>query len=375
MENMGIKANMKDYRLASWYCGKKVFVTGHTGFKGAWLTLWLLSLGAEVAGYSLAPPTEPSLFNDLGLAERIRHIVGDVRDGGKLARALHDFEPEIVFHLAAQALVRVSYREPVENFETNVMGTVHFLDAVKKAPSVRAAIVVTSDKCYENREWVYAYRENDAMGGYDPYSASKGCAELVAAAYRNSFFQGEGAGIASARAGNVIGGGDWALDRLVPDCIRALTKGETIILRNPQATRPWQHVLEPLSGYLTLAHYLAQDKQRYASGWNFGPADADVLSVLDVVRQVIALWGAGAYEVRSQGEPHEAQLLRLEIAQARAHLHWKPVYSAAEAIQESVRWYRARHEGAPLADLSLAQIARYVQAAQAGGLCWAEWVS
>ncbi|MDR2733140.1 MAG: CDP-glucose 4,6-dehydratase [Spirochaetota bacterium] len=367
---------MEDYRLASWYRGKKVFVTGHTGFKGAWLTLWLLSLGAEVAGYSLGPPTDPALFSDLHIKDRIRHTPGDVRDGENLTRALLDFEPEIVFHLAAQALVRVSYREPVESFETNIMGTARFLEAVRKVPSVQAAVVVTSDKCYENREWVYAYRENDAMGGYDPYSASKGCAELVTAAYRNSFFREEGAGIASARAGNVIGGGDWALDRLVPDCIRALSKGETIILRNPQATRPWQHVLEPLSGYLTLAWRLAQDKQRYASGWNFGPADADVLSVLDVVKQVIALWGQGGYEVRSQGEPHEAQLLRLDIGRARTLLQWKPVYSAALAIQESVRWYRAREEAySSLPEFTLAQIERYVQAAQTNGLFWAECVS
>jgi len=363
---------MEEYRLASAYRGKRVLVTGHTGFKGAWLTLWLCALGAEVQGYSLPPPTEPSLFDDLGLAARIRHTIGDVRDGEALKRAVQEFKPEYAFHLAAQPLVRTSYREPVLSFETNVMGTVHFLEALRGAGALKAAVVVTSDKCYENREWVHAYRESDAMGGYDPYSASKGCSELVVAAYRNSFFLEEGAGVASARAGNVIGGGDWALDRLLPDCIRALEKGEAIVLRNPQAVRPWQHVLEPLSGYLHLALLLAQEKARYAAGWNFGPADDDVLSVLDVVKRAIACWGEGSYEVCAHGEPHEAQLLRLDIARARTYLHWRPVWGADEAIARSVAWYRARQEAYPsLADFTLAQLESYIQAAREKGLPWA----
>ena len=321
------------------YKNKKVFVTGHTGFKGSWLTLWLTMLGAEVVGYSLSPATEPALFNVLGLENKITHITGDIRDEESLKNALKAHKPEFVFHLAAQPLVRLSYKEPKLTYETNVMGTVNLFEAIRQTESVRAVVNVTSDKCYENREWVYGYRENEPMGGYDPYSSSKGISELVTSAYRNSFFNHKVA-LASARAGNVIGGGDWAEDRLIPDCIRSLSKNEDLSIRNPVATRPWQHVLEPLSGYLWLGAMLCHDPVKYSEGWNFGPNDDDVLTVEEIVKKALVVWGKGNYEVLPPSGVHEAKLLKLDISKAKYYLNWKPVYTASDAVIKTVEWYK-----------------------------------
>ena len=329
------------------YAGRRVFVTGHTGFKGSWLTYWLLALGAEVTGYALAPPTQPSLFDALGLADRIDHHVADVRDLGTLHQAVAAAQPEIVFHLAAQPLVRLSYDDPIGTLATNVMGTANLLDAVRRAPSVRAIVNVTSDKCYENREWEYAYRENDPMGGFDPYSASKGCSELVTAAYRRSFFaDADSPAIATARAGNVIGGGDWATDRIVPDCIRALTAGVPIVVRNPEAVRPWQHVLEPTSAYLWLGSRLFTHGGTFADAWNFGPLPAGNLTVCQVVDEVIGAWGGGTWETPGAGiaAPHEARFLKLDCSKAADLLGWRPLWTAQHAARSAAAWYRS-HDG------------------------------
>ena len=326
--------------------GKRVFVTGHTGFKGSWLVQWLLMLGAEVKGYSLEPETYPSLFKVLELSNEIHHEIGDIRNNEQLEKSLVSFSPEVVFHFAAQPLVRRSYREPRLTYETNVMGTLNLYEAVRGCKRVRSLVSITTDKCYENREWVWGYRENDPMGGYDPYSSSKGCAELLASSYRHSYFHSDeygkthNVGIATARAGNVIGGGDWAEDRIIPDCIRSLCDGEEIVIRNPKATRPWQHVLEPLSGYLLLARKLWDEPRKYGEGWNFGPGDAGVVPVSDVVSMVINAWGSGRYKVVGDGGPHEAHLLKLDISKAGMVLGWSPVLSTAAAIEKTVEWYK-----------------------------------
>jgi len=330
----------------TFWSGKRVFVTGHTGFKGSWLCQWLGSLGATVRGYSLEPPTNPSLFSELGLAKEMDHIIGDVRDYEGLARAVKEFKPEIVFHLAAQALVRLSYAEPRLTYETNVMGTLNVYEAIRTCDTVRVVVSITTDKCYENKEWVWGYRENDPMGGYDPYSSSKGCAEILSAAYRRSYFNPEQYGkthnvaLATARAGNVIGGGDWALDRLVPDCIRSLTKGDVITIRSPNATRPWQHVLEPLSGYMLLAQRMFIDGIMYSEGWNFGPGDDGVMNVENVVKAVIKAWGSGKYEVADNADFHEAHLLKLDISKAKATLKWSPRIDTMTAIAKTVEIYK-----------------------------------
>ena len=327
--------------------GKKVFVTGHTGFKGSWLCLWLQQLGAEVTGYALHPPTTPSLFEVAQVACGMKSIIGDIRDGEALANAMQGAAPDVVIHMAAQPLVRYSYSEPVETYSTNVMGTVHLLEAVRKTPSVRAVVNVTSDKCYENKEWVWGYRENEAMGGYDPYSSSKGCAELIASAYRNSFFnplrydQHEVA-LASVRAGNVIGGGDWAADRLIPDMMRAVSEGRPVLIRSPDAIRPWQHVLEPLNGYLTLAERLYESPAEYASAWNFGPSDQDARPVSWIVERVTCSWGDGAaWELDSVQHPHEASFLKLDSSKSRNGLGWEPQLDLSGAINWIVDWYKA----------------------------------
>jgi CDP-glucose 4,6-dehydratase len=354
------------------YAGRRVLVTGHTGFKGSWLCEWLLSLGAEVSGYALEPPTDPSLFAELDLARRIaHHRIGDVRDLAALRGFFAETRPEIVFHLAAQPLVRLSYEQPVETFETNVMGTVDVLEAVRGCDSVRVAVNVTSDKCYENRETGQAYCEVDAMGGWDPYSSSKGCAEIVTTAYRRSFFgDGSNVRIASARAGNVIGGGDWAADRIVPDCIRALAAGEPIVVRNPGAVRPWQHVLEPLSGYLTLAARVLEAPRRYADAFNFGPSSGDQVDVEELVGLFLSAWGSGSMTrpLDEGAAPHEAGLLRLSCEKAAHVLGWRPVLDGREAIRWTAEWYRQWHtRAAPgegdLARASLDQIAAYEAAA------------
>ena len=331
--------------------GRRVFITGHTGFKGSWLTQWLIRLGAVVKGYSLPPPTKPALFEVLKLEEKVEHCLGDIRDCSRLEAALLTFRPEFVFHLAAQPLVRQSYLQPRETYETNVMGTVHLYEAVRKSESIRVVVTVTTDKCYENREWIYGYRESDPMGGYDPYSSSKGCAELVTNAYRASFFNpadfgtGHKVSIATARAGNVMGGGDWAADRLIPDCIRSLSKGEEIRVRNPLAVRPWQHVLEPISGYLALAASLSLEPGRFDGAWNFGPGEDDLAAVEEVVKECIDGWGEGSYVVKPESGLHEAQLLKLDISKARSLLGWHPVFNVSEAVVETVGWYKAYYKG------------------------------
>lgn len=325
------------------YRDKNVLVTGHTGFKGGWLVTWLKMLGARVIGFALPPKDGPSLFEAAGVAEGIVSILGDIRDPEQVMTAFRAHAPEIVFHLAAQPLVRRSYREPVETYATNVMGTVHVLEAARQTPTVRAVVVVTSDKCYDNREWVWGYREQDALGGRDPYSSSKGCAELVTAAYRESFFRGKGiVGIASARAGNVLGGGDWAEDRLVPDIVRALSAGVPVVLRHPQATRPWQHVLEPLRGYLMLAERLWTEGDAYAEAWNFGPREEDIIPVHGLAERLIRLWGTGDYLVQRDTEGlHETRTLTLDWSKAHVLLGWRPQLNIDKTLEMTVEGYRA----------------------------------
>ena len=350
---------------ASFWKGKRVFLTGHTGFKGAWLALWLADLGAEVTGYALAPPTDPSLFDTTRIKARVRHIEADVRDETTLTAEVRAARPEIVLHLAAQSLVRASYDNPVATYAVNVMGTVNVLEAVRKAEGVRAIVCVTSDKCYENRETDAAYREDDAMGGYDPYSSSKGCAELAVSAYRRSFFHPEkiaahGVGVASARAGNVIGGGDWAKDRLVPDLMRAFAAGQRPIIRFPDAVRPWQHVLEPLAGYLLLAERLWAGDPAAAAGWNFGPAQVDARPVTWIADRACALWGDGAgWDRTGEPQPHEATWLKLDCAKARERLGWRPAWPLEEGLSQTVAWYRALKYGADMSEFTGAQIRSY----------------
>ncbi len=335
--------------FGGFYQGKRVLLTGHTGFKGSWLTCWLQRLGAEVCGCALPPSTEPSHWRLLNLD--IRSEMVDIRDSQALKKLFNDFKPEIVFHLAAQPLVRASYRDPVGTWSTNVMGTLNVFEACRKTESVLAIINVTSDKCYENRKWARGYREDDAMGGYDPYSASKGCSELLTASYRNSYFNNGEFGrkhltlLASCRAGNVIGGGDWAEDRLVPDIMRAVSERRPVDIRNPYATRPWQHVLEPLSGYLLVGRYLLEKKPEFAAGWNFGPADDADLSVREVVENIKLHWDRIDYRFALDAEaPHEAHLLKLDCAKARKELGWHPVWDSARTFKKTVGWYRAYYE-------------------------------
>lgn len=354
------------------YKGKKVLITGHTGFKGSWLTLWLKKLGAEIIGYSLEAPTEPSIFKITKLEGEITNTIGDVRDYEKLQETIIKYEPEIIFHLAAQPLVRLSYKEPKNTYETNVMGTVNILEAARNSSSVKAIVVITTDKCYENKEWIYGYREIDPMGGYDPYSSSKGCAELVVSAYRNSFYNKREIALSSVRAGNVIGGGDWAEDRLIPDFVRAVNENKSIVIRNPLATRPWQHVLEPLSGYLFLGALMLSDKQKYSSGWNFGPKDTDVLNVEDVLKIAIKSWGKGKIEIDKSQQPHEANLLKLDISKVKSYLKWHPVYDVNKAIDITIQWYKTYYENTniDMQEYTLKQIDEYEKEAQKQNLSW-----
>jgi CDP-glucose 4,6-dehydratase len=344
---------------------RRVFLTGHTGFKGAWLALWLQSLGARVTGFSASPPTEPSLYELARVGEGMTSVEGDVRDPESLAGAVAESEPEVVIHMAAQALVRRSFLEPRETYATNVMGTVNVLDAVRReGGSVRALVSVTSDKCYENREWEWGYREDEPMGGHDPYSNSKGCAELVTSAFRSSFFSApDGPHVASARAGNVIGGGDWGEDRLVPDIMRAALAGETVPVRNPNSIRPWQHVLNPLSGYLMLAQAL-WDSPEHASGWNFGPAEADARPVGWLVERMAELWPQELrWELDDGPHPHEARYLKLDSSRARMRLGWRPPVALDEALASIVEWYQALGEGADMHAVTVGQIEAFQYAA------------
>lgn len=324
--------------------GKRIFLTGHTGFKGAWLTLWLSLLGARVRGYALAPESEPSMYMVLALDELCDSQLADIRDSTRLTQAIGDFQPEVVIHMAAQSLVRPSYRNPRETFEVNVQGTVNVLDACRHVDSVRAVVVVTTDKCYENRESLWAYREDDALGGHDPYSASKACAELVTTAYRRSFFCGKDtAAVATARAGNVIGGGDWSVDRIIPDAVRAFSAGQPLVVRNPEAVRPWQHVTGPLCGYLMLARALYEAGSEFAQAFNFGPASDQILPVRTLVEHAARAWGDGAaWEDHSeQAAPHEASMLMLDPTRARHLLGWTPDNGVSRAIDKTVEWYKA----------------------------------
>jgi len=351
----------------AFWAGKRVFLTGHTGFKGSWMSLWLADMGATVIGYSRDIPTQPSLFEAARVAECVHDVRGDIRDASAVRLAMLDAKPDIVIHMAAQPLVRYSYVDPVETIASNVLGTAHVLEAVRATDSVRVVVNVTSDKCYENREWLWGYRENDPMGGYDPYSASKGCAELVAAAYRNSFFNPADyarhrVAVASVRAGNVIGGGDWALDRLVPDVLRAFESDRPVIIRNPHAIRPWQHVLEPLSGYLTLAQRLWEHGPAYAEGWNFGPNDDDARPVSWIVEKLVGAWGAGAsWQLDGADHPHEAGWLKLDCSKAHVRLGWRPRWTLDQALMQIVSWHRAWLASEDMQRRCVAQITEFEQ--------------
>lgn len=340
--------------------GKRIFLTGHTGFKGSWLALWLADMGAEVYGYALKPLTEPNFFTVAKLQDRLtRSTIADIRDASMLLHALQAAQPDIVLHLAAQPLVRYSYAAPVETYAINVMGTVNLLEAVRQTPSVKAVVNVTTDKCYENREWARPYRENDAMGGYDPYSSSKACSEIVTAAYRRSFLESAGVCLASARAGNVIGGGDWASDRLVPDFLRALDAGETLFIRSPLATRPWQHLLDPLSGYLSLAEKLCNEASGFAEAWNFGPEEADSRPVQWIVDYLCSHIPGATWQYDPKPQPHEANILKLDSSKAKARLGWRPRWGLQTALNMTLAWHQAWKQSADMAVFSAQQIHEY----------------
>lgn len=349
----------------SFWRGRRVFLTGHTGFKGGWLSLWLQRLGAEVVGFALAPSDSPGLFQVANVAEGMTSIFGDIRDAGAIAAAISRARPEILIHMAAQPLVRRAYADPVETYSTNVMGLVHLFEAVRRTQGIKAVVNVTSDKCYDNREWVWGYREIDPMGGHDPYSSSKGCAELVTAAYRRSYFHGaggprQGPALASARAGNVIGGGDWSADRLIPDILRAVGAKRPARIRNPRAVRPWQHVLEPLSGYLLLAERLFHDGAAFADGWNFGPAIEETRTVEWIVERLVAAWGEGAsWEKDIEPGPHEAHFLSLDCAKAHRELGWRPRWDLATTLGKIVDWHRAFVAGETMRQVTTRQIAEF----------------
>ncbi|MES2264502.1 MAG: CDP-glucose 4,6-dehydratase [Pseudomonadota bacterium] len=351
---------------AFWH-GKRVFLSGHTGFKGSWLSLWLQRLGADVTGYALSAPSSPSLFDVAQVGTGMTSVIGDIRDAAQLTAAMQAARPDIVIHMAAQALVRYSYAHPVDTYSTNVMGVVNLFEAVRATAGngLKAVVNVTTDKCYENQEWLWGYRENEPLGGYDPYSNSKACAELVTSAYRNSYFNPEryaehGVALASGRAGNVIGGGDWAEDRLIPDMVRAIGAGRPVQIRSPHAIRPWQHVLEPLSGYLTLAEHLYERGAAYAEGYNFGPHDSDARPVEWIISRLCASWGEGAaWQLDGAPQPHEATYLKLDCSKARSRLGWQPRWNLGQTIDQIVAWHQAHAAGADMRALTLAQIDTY----------------
>lgn len=348
------------------YTGKKVFVTGHTGFKGSWLCLLLHKLGAQVSGYALNPPTQPSLYEAANIDAFVDSTIGDIRNYNLLLATLQSVQPDIVIHMAAQPLVRESYKNPRETYEVNVMGTVNLLDAIRQIASVKAVVNVTTDKCYENREWHWGYRENEPMGGYDPYSNSKGCSELVTSSFRNSFFNPatytqHGLALASARAGNVIGGGDWADDRLIPDFIRAITAGQEVKIRSPYAIRPWEHVLEPLTGYLMLAQALYTRGAAFAQAWNFGPDDADARNVEWITKTICELWGDNArYSVDTNPQPHEASYLKLDCSKAKAELGWYPRWNIHKTLESIVEWNKELLKGVDAREITERQIDEYL---------------
>ena len=356
MEDMGNLTMNREF-----WKNKKVFITGHTGFKGAWLSLWLQDCGAILTGYALAPNTKPNLFDAASVVDGMVSVIGDVRDLEKLTKSMSDFSPDVVIHMAAQPLVRLSYKNPVDTYSTNVMGTVNLFEAVRKTASVKAVVNVTTDKCYENKEWIWGYREYESMGGHDPYSNSKGCSELVTASYRSSFFNYLGsAKIASGRAGNVIGGGDWAEDRLIPDIFKSFELKEPVVVRNPSATRPWQHVLEPLAGYLVLAERLCNEGDEYAEGWNFGPQESDVKPVREIIEYLVERWGDGASWVHDESEqPHEAQLLKLDISKAKNLLEWAPKWTLFRTLDSIIEWEKAWLNGEDVKALTLKQISQF----------------
>jgi CDP-glucose 4,6-dehydratase len=359
--------------FADVFGGRRVLLTGHTGFKGAWLAAWLGRLGADVTGLALAPETDPNLFDALALRRQVRHIEADVADIEAVDRAVTQSRADIVIHMAAQALVRRSYIQPHATFATNVMGTVNVLEAVRHSDTAKVCVVITSDKCYENREWQRGYLESDAMGGHDPYSASKGAAELVVSSYRRSFFHDGVTRVASARAGNVIGGGDWSQDRIVTDFVSSILADRPLSLRNPKATRPWQHVLEPLSGYLHLAASLWRSGgEQFAEGWNFGPHDSSVVPVVELARLLCAKWGRGEVVIQvNPNQPHEAGLLKLDSTKARTQLGWSPVWNVEQAVAATVEWYREVHQGTDPSELTARQLDRYCEDAHAIGCAWA----
>ncbi|MDD2799766.1 MAG: CDP-glucose 4,6-dehydratase [Bacteroidales bacterium] len=345
---------------------KKVFITGHTGFKGSWLSLLLHHLGADVYGYALEAPTQPSLFHEAKISELIHSTIGDVRDYDKLLKALQAAQPEVVIHMAAQPLVRESYKIPMETYSINVMGTVHLMEACRYTASIKAIVNVTTDKCYENREWHWGYRENEAMGGYDPYSNSKGCSELVTSSYRNSYFNPKNyaehrVGLGSGRAGNVVGGGDWADDRLIPDFIRSISQGKELQIRSPYAIRPWQHVMEPITGYLALAEKLLADGAKYAEGWNFGPDDKDAKNVAWITETICKLWGEGAaFSIDTNPQPHEANYLKLDCSKAKSELGWYPKWDIETTLNSIVEWNKAFLAGEDMRTVTLQQINSYL---------------
>ncbi len=346
--------------MREFWNGKKVLITGHTGFKGSWLAFWLKIMGAEVGGYALAPEDSPNLFANLALENQINSVFGDVCDLPHFEKTLQNFQPQIVFHLAAQSLVRRSYRQPVETYQTNVIGTVNVLDAIRRADFVKSVVVITTDKVYENNEWHWAYRENERLGGFDPYSNSKACAELAVAAYRNSFFSENQTLIATARAGNVIGGGDWSEDRLLPDVFRSLVFGKPLEIRNPHSVRPWQHVLEPLSGYLTLAEKLSGGDKSFADGWNFGPSEDDSKPVGWILEKIKTVWNAPVnWQIGTEKQPHEARLLKLDSTKAKHELGWLPKLNLDEAVKLTAEWYRGFYGKEDLTELTRKQIEFY----------------
>jgi len=341
--------------------GKRVFLTGHTGFKGSWLSLWLFSLGANVRGYSLNPLTQPSLFSEAKIDSIAESHIGDIRDQDTLQESMVSFKPDILIHMAAQPLVRYSYDEPIETYEVNVIGTAKVLEVARGCSNLKAIINITTDKCYENDGRTKGFKENDPMGGYDPYSSSKGCAELVTSSYRRSFLQDQGIGLASVRAGNVIGGGDWANDRLIPDILKSFENGSSVVVRNPKATRPWQHVLEPLSGYLVLAQKLYQNPKEYAEGWNFGPNEQDVKPVDWILDKMVSKWPNSSWELDKSSSPHEAGFLKLDISKAKSKLGWNPLWSLSDTLEKIVHWHQAWLNNEDMQVVCLAEIKEYTK--------------